>query len=219
MRIAGAAGNLGEVNPTFKALRSALYPADAVGRFRASMRSPLFTNFTSNTAAWILHNPIASPISVVIESLFVQAQVVTPFTTAQEITFYFSIARGGATFNTTTATVANVVGNGKLKKRASGSGSFARMRMNSAASSGLSVSGTLDSQPICGVAGWSQSSATAPMPPIAGAWDFRGEAPVVLAPGEEIRCICLGLGVTGTVRANIAAGWLEVASDLLAALP
>lgn len=202
-----------EVNPTSKALRTTIYPVEALGFYRISAMTGLLSGLAANANIFAFRNSHATTLFL-IQSMRVALQTITAFTAAQELAARAFIGRSYSA-SATGGTAITAAGTGGLKKRTSYPTSAladARISTTTALTSPGTV--TLDAQEVLGFSYFSQTAAApAVMPGTEAVLLFDFESPIVLAQNEGIIVQSSeALGAGGTVRATVELSWAEVSS-------
>ncbi len=217
IQIAGETGTVPDANPGYKALRVSAYPAEALGFYRFSAMTGLQTATVAGTATlggvFAMRNPHATTL-VIIQYVRIRWQMVTAFTTAQEVNYRIFIARSFSALHTTGGTViAGTVGG--FKKRASYPTSVLGTTNAIIATTAGLTGGTftLDSQEMNGLNTWSQTGAAPAVMPAQETFldaTNSGDSPIILAQNEGIvvRNEIL-MGAAGTGRLLVEVAWYE----------
>lgn len=209
----GFSGIIPEVETTTRAKRVTIRPIDfgALGSYRVSQQSGLTTALAAGAPVFAFRWGDSSRLALV-RYIRVRAQVITGFTTAQEIAADVTIARSW-TVSDSAGTALTISGNNGKKRASMGSTLLTDARISAAAALTAGTR-TLDANPL--IVGSTQemaAAATVQRAKLDLVWDATNTAdyPLVLSTNEGfvVRNLVL-LGAAGTVRWSFEVAWDEV---------
>lgn len=209
--ISGPTGNIAEVDPTWKAIRTTMRPLDhgAGGYFRVAMQTGALTGVGGGGVVWAFHWTSATYNAIVWYFKLVWL-CTTAFGAAQLVDHGLYQARAW-TGDYTGGATATLTGNNNKKRTSHATSLVADFRLSTTAALGGSPSISVDAQPIIYRQRWCSAIGQVLTTPQWVDFEMEQEHPIVLAQNEGLVLQNVtAMGASGVLKLGIEVAWAEV---------